>query len=415
MVNKRKQKEGVEKSKRPANTAFKQQNLRAWRPILTPKAVIVTFFVVGVVFVPIGIVIYLTSQDIVEVESANYVAAVDDGGCCISDCDSSGSDSRTDLNPCYLTIEIPEDMEPPIYMYYRLTNFYQNHRMYIKSRDDAQLRGEPGLKPDDTEVFCKNGDGNVGWAVNYDSGGSANNTLSNVVSPCGLIANSLFNDSLRLVEGNVSGWREVEQYSTDISWASDRENKFKNAPDGSTGNNFPHFVNEKVTFANCTLLPTGLTPSTDQREACLAAKKTDAVVASGQEPGWCFPNSGFCAEDEHFIVWMRTAGLPSFRKLYARIEEKLVAGTNYSVQIWNGLAADPKLAGDPALSAVATPVPKLYPVHTFNGDKTVVLSTTAWIGGKNDFLGIAYMVVGAVCLVLAIAFAIKDRLAPRKS
>jgi len=29
-------------------------------------------------------------------------------------------------------------------MYYALTNFYQNHRRYVKSRDDHQLWGEIG-------------------------------------------------------------------------------------------------------------------------------------------------------------------------------------------------------------------------------------------------------------------------------
>jgi hypothetical protein len=33
---------------------------------------------------------------------------------------------------------------------------------------------------------------------------------------------------------------------------------------------------------------------------------------------------------EHFIVWMRTAGLPNFRKLWGRIEGGLPAG-NYIV------------------------------------------------------------------------------------
>lgn len=32
-------------------------------------------------------------------------------------------------------------------------------------------------------------------------------------------------------------------------------------------------------------------------------------------------------EDEHFIVWMRTSGLPNFRKLWGRIEGGLEAGT----------------------------------------------------------------------------------------
>ena len=41
-----------EGSKRPANTPFKQQTLKAWRPILTPKAVIIAFAAIGVIFVP---------------------------------------------------------------------------------------------------------------------------------------------------------------------------------------------------------------------------------------------------------------------------------------------------------------------------------------------------------------------------
>ena len=35
--------------------------------------------------------------------------------------------------------------------------------------------------------------------------------------------------------------------------------------------------------------------------------------------------------NEHFIVWMRTAGLPNFRKLWGRIDEGLEAG---SYELW---------------------------------------------------------------------------------
>ena len=37
---------------------------------------------------------------------------------------------------------------------------------------------------------------------------------------------------------------------------------------------------------------------------------------------------------EHFIVWMRPAGLPSFRKLWGRIETDLPVG-QYQVSIYN--------------------------------------------------------------------------------
>jgi hypothetical protein len=39
---------------------------------------------------------------------------------------------------------------------------------------------------------------------------------------------------------------------------------------------------------------------------------------------------------EHFMVWMRTAGLPEFRKLWGRIETQLPAG-NYLININNSM------------------------------------------------------------------------------
>ena len=41
--------------------------------------------------------------------------------------------------------------------------------------------------------------------------------------------------------------------------------------------------------------------------------------------------------NEHFIVWMRTAGLPSFRKLYGRIDSDLPAGTELNFAINPGV------------------------------------------------------------------------------
>ena len=86
--------------------------------------------------------------------------------------------------------------------------------------------------------------------------------------------------------------------------------------------------------------------------------------------------------DEHFIVWMRTAGLPNFRKLWGRLDGGIAAG-DYLVVIKNN-----------------------YDVNGFDGNKSFVLSTTNALGGKNYFLAVCYIVVGSLCLIFAIIFLI---------
>lgn len=297
------------KSKRPAATAFKQQNLKAWQPILTPKPVIITFLALGVIFLPIGIALLVASNQVVEV-SQRY----DDS--CYAEADGTFASAK-----CIITIEVTEKMKNPVYMYYRLENYYQNHRRYVKSRNDNQLRGQvvgSYSSLQDCEPLKSEGDSS-------DS--------SKFFLPCGLIAWSVFNDTFALKSNGTL----VPLRKDGIAWASDKAAKFNNPPADAPGIRIiPDF------------------------------------------------------EDEDFIVWMRTAGLPNFKKLYRIIDQDIEPGT-YTIEINNN-----------------------YNVQSFDGKKFVVLSTTTWIGGKNPFLGIAYIVVGVICFVEGIAFAIKHAISPRK-
>jgi len=266
--------------------------------------VIITFILIGVVFIPVGVALLVASNQVVQVESLAY-----------EKCPAGQSSCPI------VTINFQNlDMKPPIYMYYKLENFYQNHRRYVKSRSDDQLRGVK-VTSRGALVDCKPFD------VFNDSSNAANFYL-----PCGLIARSLFNDTFSLWSENGTA---VPLSIEGVAWKSDVQTKFNNPSNTTLGiRTIPDFKNPD------------------------------------------------------FVVWMRTAGLPTFRKLYRIIDQPLKG--NYNVTIANN-----------------------FPVTSFGGHKYVVLSTTSWLGGKNPFLGYAYIVVGSICIVLGLIFALKQLIRPR--
>jgi len=58
-----------------ADTAFKQQTLKAWRPILSPRVAIATFCLVGAVFIPVGVAIALLADQVRHSSAAGAVAS----------------------------------------------------------------------------------------------------------------------------------------------------------------------------------------------------------------------------------------------------------------------------------------------------------------------------------------------------
>jgi len=223
-------KDGEVQSKKPVDSDFQQQRLRAWQPLLTPFWVILTFTLVGILFMILGAVCISASMDVIEVTSEEYQA---DDALLIG-----GAGYPTSVN-----ITVPSDMKAPVYFYYKLTNFFQNHRRYVKSRSDNQLRG--AVDTTNCDPLTTNG------GLDY--------------YPCGLIANSMFNDTLKL---SLNGLPTLNHDNRGIAWASDLSTKF-----------VPR-------------LPTS---------------QETTIGAFGQR----LPN----VTDEDFIVWMRTAGLPTFKKL----------------------------------------------------------------------------------------------------
>eukprot|EP01130_Rhizamoeba_saxonica_P010458 TRINITY_DN427_c0_g1_i3.p1 TRINITY_DN427_c0_g1~~TRINITY_DN427_c0_g1_i3.p1 ORF type:complete len:173 (+),score=13.84 TRINITY_DN427_c0_g1_i3:60-578(+) len=114
-------------SKRPGNTRIRQQKLKAWQPIMSPVPVITCFSIMGIIFLAIGGLLYHFNNSINEYEF-----------------DYSSDEACVSSSLCEINITINSDtpLRAPVYMYYKLTNYYQNHRRYVTSRSDSQLSGD---------------------------------------------------------------------------------------------------------------------------------------------------------------------------------------------------------------------------------------------------------------------------------
>ncbi|CAA21916.1 CDC50 domain-containing protein [Schizosaccharomyces pombe] len=355
----------VAKTRAPPNTSFRQQRIKSWQPLLTPKIVLPLFFVLGIIFGPLGggllyassivqelVVDYTDCETLASydefsaVPSKKYTASFDQSGTIGFDKESTywklekilDKDLDMDVNYCIIRFTVPSVLKAPIFIYYRLTNFFQNHRRYAKSVDEKQLQGV-ALTADEVK-----GGNCFPLEVNEDD---------KPYYPCGLIANSLFNDtfsSLRLLDDN-----SVYTFSTkNIAWASDKRR----------------------------FLKTNYSPDDVAPPPNWVLRYPDGYTES---------NMPDLSTMENLQVWMRTAGLPTFSKLAMRNDNDDIFPGTYEIKI--GL---------------------FFPVKSFDGTKSLVLTTRSVLGGKNPFLGIAYIVVSAVCVVLGTVFTLRHFIRPRK-
>ncbi|KAJ9121745.1 hypothetical protein QFC22_002366 [Naganishia vaughanmartiniae] len=317
------------KKKRPANTAFKQQRLKAWQPILTPKTVLPTLLIVGLIFAPIGGVLIWGSNQVTSMRF-DYTdcdtSAPTDGTVASMPNDKydyslSSYEDAERYNPprwsfsndssravgeraqCTITFDVPYDLgvflscesmtaqdlfahsaystDPGVFLYYRLTNYYQNNRRYVQSLDSSQLLGDTRSLKDIEDGQCKpitSRDGKPYY-------------------PCGLIANSLFNDTYQdIVLQNPTNGESSQAYNfTDkgITWHNEYK-KYTNNPPG---------------------VPSDYLPPPNWAE-----RYPDGYTE--------FPQ---LASDEHFQVWMRISALPTFTKLWARNDKEVMQAGTYQV------------------------------------------------------------------------------------
>ena len=281
---------------------------------------------------------------------------------------------------CTIEFTVPKDMEPPVLVHYEIRGFYQNQRTYVNSRDDAQLLGateQTRLGMEACEPLEKLGD--------------------ITLNPCGLVANTLFNDVFTLTTDGDSppavdaDGVPLAMIEEGIAWQSDIEFKFRQ-PEG-----FRFAQCGSCDDANCTCDSDEWScddwgPYKDRDGNCFLYYYPNAETTRylyQTYPMIVSPIEGVM--NEHFIVWMRTAALPSFRKLYGWFDQRIVAGT--------------KLTFDLEANWVVT---------SFRGSKALIISNNNVFGGRNEALGQNFIIVGAICLVFGAFFLLKHTFRRRK-
>lgn len=295
----------------PSQTAFSQQRINAWRPLFTPLIILIFLLVLGILFVVAGALIKVSSDKLFYLET-RY------------------DDKCEDSTICRINITIDRDIESTVYLHYKLTNFYQNHKRYVNSRSYEQLQGNY-VEWDDL-VLCDP----------YRSTSGENN-FSEYIYPCGAAAYSFFNDSYAIYD---EGGEELSFVDAGIPWRSDIDKLFGKMSKTYEDNGVTTWMDPEIV------------------------------------PGM-FKN-------EHFVVWMRSAALPTFNKLYARCVSCEIPRGTYTLEIVNR-----------------------YPSSVFSGHKSIILSTATAIGGKNEPMAIAYMVFGCFFIIAGVGIYTAYKLAPR--
>lgn len=364
------------KSRRPKETKFTQQRIASWNPVFTPKMVMPIYFFLAVLFLIFGGVML------------NNSAKVDEIFVYYQDCDKAAPTANFE--------DVPEDHYSYIF-----------HKSYDKDElAIPQWKYVPDENPDPEET--QTGTCQLRFSTPYEQKGpiffyylienfygnhrryvlsfsefqitGKNATLSQLKDtvgvnckplvrnhegkfyyPCGLIANAMFNDTfpdslsvISLDDDDKDTGSTIALSNKNINWATDKK-RYKKTEYSASQIVPPPFWKKKF--------PDGY---------------NDTNIPDIKE--W-----------EEFQNWMRTPAFPKFSRLIRRTESSLPEG---EFQIDIGLH---------------------WPVTMYNGKKAVYITGGSSLGGKNNFLGIVYLVGGGLSIALAIISALSYLLWGRAS
>ncbi|KAL9934187.1 hypothetical protein V8E36_006643 [Tilletia maclaganii] len=363
--------------RRPPISAWRAQKLPAWQPLMTPKSTISVLFLTGLIIAPIGAVIFYFSlkRDYMAFEytacktlaptaslqsmpDSLYTYQLDDNPPAIAQPQWAylPNPNAPSGNACRIVFSVPHTIPTPVLLAYKLTNFHQNHRGYVKGVDTAQMKGE-AAPVGDLETLCR-----PFWK---------DEATGKPIYPCGLIANSMFNDTFSdPILANDDGSLTLTTFTMSETNLVLESEKTKYQPSR---------------YNPADVVPPAFWRGSDKGPYGYAGGYGDS--ASSNTTRALFDPS----KDEHFMVWMNTAALPNFEKLYKRSDNTGMGAGRYAVDIFDN-----------------------WPVDGFKGTKSLVLTTAAWQGSRNLLVGLITLGAGGLCLILGLVFTARHAVKPRK-
>ncbi|CCW62175.1 unnamed protein product [Phytomonas sp. EM1] len=406
---------------------FKQQRLPAIQPLTHPFHVTIWLLAAALLFIPLGVIVVLSGK-----LAKELTFRYDDINRCTTQSNQgaftytgNGQELKTGCIT-HVSFRLNTTLKAPIYLYYGLTGFYQNHRKLSDSKSQEQLQGAPVSRRDLKRLAPLmypgelSGDEHTPIEVN----GRTYHYRDFVYSPGGLLPWSMFNDTFTLyrVESSSS--------SVDEDGIPREPVRFLICNDSA----FSKFTNEPLevqTKSSSVVVKTtggkgcrkkGITWKTDVNHCFKPiffpsgkGDHDDSLIWSAprylyrteDQPfvkdqslynvtsndtffneGWYAGELGHAipvSTDEDLMVWLRLAPSPKFRKLRRIIEEDMEPG-QYLMEIGEH-----------------------YDSVSFGGEKSFTFATVSYLGGRNIFLAKLCLTIGIASLLIIFVFLLLRR------
>lgn len=191
---------------KPVFTRFSQQQLSGARPALSPVHTAKIALALAIPFLGIGGAIWNSVKGLDAI-----VERYDDAVACRSGFFPTASEQTSKISEtgagttCAVSVTAKETLTAPVYVYYELGNYFQNHRAYVR----------------DLDYFELSGDTNKGLCTTHKT-----TSTGAAIVPCGVQAWSYFNDTFSVkLDGVTTAINDA-----DIAWDADRKYRFGNFP-----------------------------------------------------------------------------------------------------------------------------------------------------------------------------------------